>query len=58
MSVTDQDEYQTANGETVSIQNNSGTWEVACWGANDECRWYKEYRTETEARAEFERWRP
>lgn len=59
MTVSNHEEYQTANGETISIQQNDvgGVWEVGCWDADDQCRWYKEFDKSTEARAEFERWR-
>lgn len=55
-----QNEYFLPNGQVISIQINesNGTWEVACWNADESTHWYKEYGDEGEARAEFERWRP
>lgn len=57
MTVTNQEEYKTKAGETISIQLNNKTWEVACWDKNDESRWYKEYLDEDKARKEFNRWK-
>lgn len=59
MSVTNQEEYETPSGDVVSIQYDAdkGIWEVACWDANDECRWYKEFRSPSDARTEFERFK-
>lgn len=54
----DQEEYKLPNGQTISIQNNDDTWEVACWNADDTCHWYKEFDTEADARKEFERFKP
>lgn len=57
--VSNQDEYNLPNGQTVSIQQNDvgGIWEVACWNPDGTAHWYKEYDKEGEAREEFERWR-
>lgn len=57
MSVTNQEEYKTKIGETISIQLNDKIWEVSCWDKNDECRWYKEYLDKNKAYEEFNRWK-
>lgn len=59
MPVTDQEEYQLKNGQTVSIQLSDGVWEVACWNKDDTAHWYREYPAHQKdlAKAEFERWR-
>lgn len=60
MTIKDAQEYTTPDGGTISIQLNveRGLWEVASWERDtDECRWYKEFKSEAEARAEYERFR-
>lgn len=53
------EEYTTPDGEAITIQYDDvrEMWEVACWDADEQCRWYLEFPTEIEARAEYERWR-
>lgn len=60
MSVTNQDEYKLPNGQIVSIQYDTmkDMWEVACWNTDDSNHWYKEYKTQEAAKAEYERWIP
>lgn len=57
--MTNQDEYKTNEGQTISIQYDTAKkhWEVACWNEDDTNHWYSEFVDEAAARAEFERWR-
>ncbi len=59
MTVTNQEEYKLANGQTVSMQKNeaNGKYEVACWNADDTAHWYKEFDNAELAAIKFSRWR-
>jgi hypothetical protein len=58
--ITNQQEYKLNNGQTISIQLNKNTWEVACWNKDGTAHWYKEFTgsfAEEDAKKEFEHWR-
>lgn len=59
MTITSQEEFKLANGQTVSIQFSveGNCWEVGCWTSDDIAQWYKEFDNEAAARKEYERWK-
>lgn len=59
MTISNQDEYVSPSGQTVSIQLNVERmiWEVACWNEDDSNHWYLVFKNKEEAFKEFNRWR-
>ena len=66
------EEYTNAGGDTLELGHDDGGYWVRCWNSDDELHWemrgvvveatattqkVRQYTSEAEARAEFERWR-
>lgn len=51
------DEYRTSQHEVVVLVRTGGVWTVECYDRSDISRWAKDFKTEDEARTEFNRWR-
>lgn len=50
------DDYTAPSGELIQKYKDGSDWIVSS-SNNDEVRWSKQFRFETDANAEFERWR-
>lgn len=57
--ITNQQEYVSPSGQTVSIQLDveKQTWEVACWNEDGSNHWYLEFKNHEKALQEYNRWR-
>lgn len=58
----DIDTYKTAHGEDIVLcgtddKDVAHPFAVYCFDADGECRWDRFFKTEAEARVEYERWR-
>ena len=50
--------YTLPNGQTITMMDDlNNNWHVFCDNEDGSNHWYKEFRTEKEAKDEFERWR-